>query len=115
MNNTTSLFSPSPTSLLHYSATVYSAWILFSAAVASGASGPPGAFDTFGLCGAAPGSCFPFTPAQYRAPHLERERVPLGAGTRVTPKLPRCQPGQLGAAPAAEIAFSHLGESGYTR
>ena len=77
-------------------------------------SGASGASDTFGLLfGAAPGSCFPFTPAQYRAPHREGEGVPLGTGTRITiPAL--YQPGLLGAAPAAEMAFSHLGESGYT-
>ena len=62
--------------------------------------------------GAAPGLCFPFTPAQYRAPLREGEGVPLGTGPRITiPAL--YQPGLLGAAPAAEMAFSHLGESGY--
>ena len=66
-----------------------------------------------GASGAAPGLCFPFTPAQYRAPHREGEGVPLGTGTWITiPAL--YQPGLLGAAPAAEMAFSHLGESGYT-
>ena len=77
----------------------------------SGASGASGAS---GVSGAAPGLCFPFTPAQYRAPHREGEGVPLGTGTRITiPAL--YQPGLLGAATAAEMAFSHLGESGYTR